>query len=106
MRGRAQNGSREWELMEEDRPGFWEQNGYHNAGRPLAVRTGYDPHYGARPPKRAIQKKIETPLGRLLLKATVHDGQTVVADAASETGDLTFRAEAANGQPAAASGSS
>ncbi|HEY2014619.1 MAG TPA: AAA family ATPase, partial [Bryobacteraceae bacterium] len=61
-----------------------------DAARSNLVRTGYNPHYGARPLKRAIQKKIETPLGRLLLKGTVHDGQTVVVDAASEGGDLTF----------------
>ena len=54
------------------------------------VRTGYDPSYGARPLKRAIQKKIETPLGRLLLKGTVRDGQTVEVDAPDSTGDLTF----------------
>ena len=45
----------------------------HHAGssptrRAHLVRTGYDPHYGARPLKRAIQKKIETPLARLLLE--------------------------------------
>jgi len=57
------------------------------------VRTGYDPHYGARPLKRAIQKKIETPLGRLLLQGTIRDGQTVLVDAGNETGDLTFRPE-------------
>ena len=64
------------------------------AARSSLVRTGYDPHYGARPLKRAIQKKIETPLGRLLLKGTVRDGQTVVVDAESETGELTFTPEA------------
>jgi len=58
------------------------------------VRTGYDPHYGARPLKRAIQKKIETPLGRLLLSGEVRDGQTVVVDADSETGNLRFLPEA------------
>ena len=77
-----------------------------DAARANLVRTGYDPHYGARPLKRAIQKKIETPLGRLLLKGEVRDGQTVVVDAATETGDLTFRAEAPTGQPAAVSGAS
>jgi ATP-dependent Clp protease ATP-binding subunit ClpB len=40
--------------------------------------------------KRAIQKKIETPLGRLLLKGDVRDGQTVKVDADSEAGDLRF----------------
>ena len=77
-----------------------------DAARANLVRTGYDPHYGARPLKRAIQKKIETPLGRLLLKGEVHDGQAVVVDAAHETGDLTFRAETPAGEPAAASGAS
>ncbi len=65
-----------------------------DAARSNLVRTGYDPHYGARPLKRAIQKKIETPLGRLLLKGEIRDGQTVVVDAKREAGDLTFRAEA------------
>jgi ATP-dependent Clp protease ATP-binding subunit ClpB len=59
------------------------------------VRTGYDPHYGARPLKRAIQKKIETPLGRLLLKGEIRDGQTVVADAEGVTGELSFTTAAA-----------
>jgi len=71
------------------------------AARANLVRTGYDPHYGARPLKRAIQKKIETPLGRLLLKGTVRDGQTVVVDAERETGDLSFKPEAAAGSTAA-----
>jgi ATP-dependent Clp protease ATP-binding subunit ClpB len=61
-----------------------------DAARANLVRTGYDPAYGARPLKRAIQKKIETPLGRLLLKGTVRDGQTVQVDATDATGDLTF----------------
>ena len=61
------------------------------AGKP--GRTGYDPHYGARPLKRAIQKKVETPLGRLLLQGTVRDGQTVVVEADGKTGDLRFVAE-------------
>jgi len=61
-----------------------------DAARENLIRTGYDPHYGARPLKRAIQKKIETPLGRLLLKGEVRDGQTVMVDAESAGGDLRF----------------
>jgi ATP-dependent Clp protease ATP-binding subunit ClpB len=70
-----------------------------DAARANLVRTGYDPAYGARPLKRAIQKKIETPLGRLLLKGEVRDGQTVVVDAESEGGELRFQTEP---QPAGA----
>src|SRR5580692_7169254 len=63
------------------------------------VRTGYDPHYGARPLKRAIQKKIETPLGRLLLKGAIRDGQTVVVDAEDIGGELSFKPVAAAARP-------
>ena len=65
-----------------------------DAARANLVRTGYDPHYGARPLKRAIQKKIETPLGRLLLKGAVRDGQALLVDAGSETGELSFTPKA------------
>jgi len=67
------------------------------AARANLVRTGHDPHYGARPLKRAIQKKIETPLGRLLLQGGIRDGQTVLADGHAESGDLTFTPQAASG---------
>jgi ATP-dependent Clp protease ATP-binding subunit ClpB len=54
------------------------------------VRTGYDPTYGARPLKRAIQKEIETPLGRLMLKGEIKDGQTVMVDYDANRDALTF----------------
>jgi len=41
------------------------------------VSQGYDPSYGARPLKRTIQKEIETPLARMLLKGEVRDGSAV-----------------------------
>ena len=65
------------------------------------MRTGYDPPYGARPLKRAIQKKIETPLGRLLLQGAIKDGQHVKVDAAADGGDLTFTVEQREREPAA-----
>jgi ATP-dependent Clp protease ATP-binding subunit ClpB len=64
-----------------------------DAARANLVRTGYDPQYGARPLKRAIQKKIETPLGKLLLEGKIRDGQTVVVEG-KESGDLSFSPEA------------
>jgi ATP-dependent Clp protease ATP-binding subunit ClpB len=70
------------------------------AARTNLVHTGHDPHYGARPLKRAIQKRIENPLGRLLLQGSIRDGQTVLVDGPPESGDLTFTPQAA---PAAAS---
>ena len=55
--------------------------------------VGYDPSYGARPLKRVIQKELETPLGRLLLKGDVKDGQTVVVDHDRAAGGLKFTVE-------------
>jgi ATP-dependent Clp protease ATP-binding subunit ClpB len=60
-----------------------------DAARGELVRTGYDPRYGARPLKRAIQKKVETPLGKLLLQGAVKDGQAVTVDAGAG-GELKF----------------
>jgi ATP-dependent Clp protease ATP-binding subunit ClpB len=55
------------------------------------VQVGYDPSYGARPLKRAIQREIENPLGRLLLEGKVRDGQTVNVDYDERRGQLTFQ---------------
>jgi ATP-dependent Clp protease ATP-binding subunit ClpB len=51
-----------------------------DAARQYLVHIGYDPSYGARPLKRAIQKEVETPLARLILTGEVRDGQKVVVD--------------------------
>ncbi len=44
------------------------------------VRVGYDPVYGARPLKRAIQKHLETPLALLLVEGKIRDGERVLVD--------------------------
>ena len=43
------------------------------------AHAGYDPVYGARPLKRAIQREIETPLARLILKGDVTDVSLIKA---------------------------
>ncbi len=68
-----------------------------DAARTHLVRAGYDPSYGARPLKRAVQREIETPLARRLLSRDVRDGQKVLVDA--RNGLLTFNGESA-GDPA------
>ena len=44
------------------------------------AEIGYDPIYGARPLKRAIQKKIENPLAEEVLKGSYAAGQTIAID--------------------------
>ena len=43
-------------------------------------RVGYDPVYGARPLKRAIQRHLQDPLADMLLRGEVPDGSTVEID--------------------------
>jgi ATP-dependent Clp protease ATP-binding subunit ClpB len=45
------------------------------------IRVGYDPAFGARPLKRAIQKEVETPLARKLVAGDIREGQHVTLDA-------------------------
>ncbi|CAF0688893.1 ATP-dependent Clp protease ATP-binding subunit [Candidatus Methylacidithermus pantelleriae] len=44
------------------------------------IEKGYDPVYGARPLRRAVEKYLENPLAEELLKGSIHDGQTVIVD--------------------------
>ena len=48
------------------------------------IDVGYEPTYGARPLKRTIQKELETPLARELLKGTLKDGTVRVSVENSE----------------------
>ena len=43
-------------------------------------RVGYDPVYGARPLKRAIQRHLQDPLADMLLRGDVPDGSTIKVD--------------------------
>jgi ATP-dependent Clp protease ATP-binding subunit ClpB len=60
------------------------------AARRHLVKVGYDPVYGARPLKRAVQRELETPLGRRILSGDVRDGQNVYVDYDEAKGELTF----------------
>ncbi len=51
-------------------------------------QAGFDPVYGARPLKRAIQTQLETPLASKLLAGEFHPGDTVAVDV--ESGAITF----------------
>jgi ATP-dependent Clp protease ATP-binding subunit ClpB len=66
--------------------------------RDYLAAAGYDPSYGARPLKRTIQKELETPIGRLILKGELADGQTVVVDSDRKGGGLRFEVRKAEDQ--------
>jgi ATP-dependent Clp protease ATP-binding subunit ClpB len=52
-----------------------------DAARELVFREGYDPAYGARPLKRAVQRLIQDPLAMKILDGEVRHGDHVVVDA-------------------------
>jgi ATP-dependent Clp protease ATP-binding subunit ClpC len=52
-----------------------------DAAREVILNEGYDPAFGARPLKRAIQRLVENPLSRELLRGAFAEGDTIRADA-------------------------
>ncbi|NIQ39562.1 MAG: ATP-dependent chaperone ClpB [Proteobacteria bacterium] len=56
------------------------------------ARVGYDPVYGARPLKRAIQRELENPIAKEILKGTVRDRSRVRAEMKNEK--IVFQTEA------------
>jgi ATP-dependent Clp protease ATP-binding subunit ClpB len=74
-----------------------------DAARRFLAERGYDPVFGARPLKRAIQRYLQDPLALALLEGEFGEGDTVQVDAAGD--DLAFRRiaaapEMAEAQPA------
>ncbi len=61
-----------------------------DAARERLAEIGYDPTYGARPLRRAIQKHLQDPLALHILKGEFREGDAVLADA-DETSGFSFR---------------
>ena len=61
-----------------------------DAARDLLFAEGYDPNFGARPLKRAIQKLIQDPLALKILDGEVLHGDHVAVDADTMSGKMKF----------------
>ena len=61
------------------------------AAEEYVVENGYDSAYGARPLKRFIQKAVETPIARLLIRDNVPEGSVLVVDV--EDDEITVHAK-------------
>jgi ATP-dependent Clp protease ATP-binding subunit ClpB len=55
-----------------------------DAARDKLAEAGFDPVYGARPLKRAIQQQVENPLAEAILRGAFSPGQTVRVDAGEQ----------------------
>jgi ATP-dependent Clp protease ATP-binding subunit ClpB len=60
------------------------------AAKELLFTEGYDPNFGARPLKRAIQKLVQDSLAMKILDGEVLHGDHVIVDADKKTGKMTF----------------
>ena len=65
-----------------------------DGGREWLDKKGYDPHYGARPLKRVIQKSLQDRLAELILAGEVKDGDEVVVS--ESDGHLTINGQASD----------
>jgi ATP-dependent Clp protease ATP-binding subunit ClpB len=73
------------------------------AAKHLLVAEGYDPVYGARPLKRAIQRLLQNPLALAVLEGQFVEGDRIRVDRAKDGNSLTFqRVTAAPPEPARA----
>ncbi len=64
------------------------------AARRWLAREGYDPAFGARPLRRTLQRYVESPLSRRILRGEFVAGDHVIADVGQEAGEdkgLTFQ---------------
>ena len=66
--------------------------------RAYLAEKGYDPAYGARPLKRAIQKELQDPLAGKILAGEIKDGERVKAGVGKD--ELTFKVAGAVGRAA------
>jgi ATP-dependent Clp protease ATP-binding subunit ClpC len=54
------------------------------AARDWLAKEGYDPQFGARPLRRTLQRRVESPLSIRLLHGEFREGDTVVVDVGEE----------------------
>jgi ATP-dependent Clp protease ATP-binding subunit ClpB len=69
-----------------------------DAAKELIFAQGYDPNFGARPLKRAIQRLVQDPLALKILDGEVLHGDHVIVDADKKAGKMTFRVSERVGQ--------
>ncbi|MDB4704119.1 ATP-dependent Clp protease ATP-binding subunit [Akkermansiaceae bacterium] len=64
------------------------------SARDLIVTEGYDPDYGARPMRRAVEQLLEDPLAEAILSGAVKEGQHVTAKVKKDAKEVSFKAKA------------
>ncbi len=68
------------------------------AARKWLAKTGYDPAFGARPLRRALQKYVESPLSVELLSGKIPSGISVIVDTNADDSGLEFKTKEGKGK--------
>ncbi len=63
------------------------------SARELIVTKGYDPEYGARPMRRAVERFLEDPMAEALLASEVKEGDVVTAAVKKKDGNIFFKSK-------------
>ena len=71
------------------------------SARDLLVKEGYDPDYGARPMRRAVERFLEDPLAEALLTGDIEEGDTVDAHVKEDEVEISFVPQTRKEEPAA-----
>lgn len=69
------------------------------AAQNFVAEAGYDPVYGARPLKRAIQRELENPIANKLLENTFVEGDTIVIELVGQSLEFTKKQPAKVSEP-------
>ena len=69
-----------------------------DAAKELLFTEGYDPHFGARPLKRAIQKLVQDPLAMKILDGEVLHGDHIIVDVRQEDKQIDIRGQQTYGR--------
>jgi hypothetical protein len=62
----------------------------------ILAKEGFDPHYGARPLARALKRLVENPLASKIVAGEIHEGDSVVVDAAAMSDVLVLRRQSSS----------
>ncbi len=64
-----------------------------DSAREHLIERGYDPNYGARPMRRAVERSLEDPLAEALLRGEIKEGDKVLVIHADGDKELSFKPE-------------
>jgi ATP-dependent Clp protease ATP-binding subunit ClpC len=63
------------------------------------IQEGYDPAFGARPMRRAVERHLEDPLAEALLRGTIKEGSTVEVRHEKDAKELSFETKGSKAEP-------